>query len=438
MGFSYSTFALIMFTGLLISTPILLSGIQPAYDETMKSYDRMADEDLDRARTDLALDHASFNFSSGYWELTIQNRGETVIDVNRTSILVDGLLYRDVGIRDRLSLEYYEKLFPGQYGYMILRGDLYQEYPNLELCLEEGREPVVDEVDWIGMLPFVPGNASLAVSVYNNSYYVLGNETHRHRVVMFAENGTEMWDRDISAEFPHPGDPTAIEVHGEEIYICGENGKFVKAFDMNMNLLRPYSTNQFSPLDSCIANGKLYAANPGFGEVEIFDLQTGNHLGQLQQNFNKPICVEANTSGYVYVLDISGQVGEIHIFDNNDNFVGAFTDTFANPTWFAVATECWMTDLLFVLEPGSKGTERVLVYNSTGQNLTMIYIQQVIWPTNPGDYKIVDTRPGRILLFSEVNHWAGDMKALWDLPSSVRPGNNLYIVTENGAKFEIL
>lgn len=120
MGFSYSTFALIMFAGLLLSAPIMLSGIQPGYDETMKSYDGMADGELDRSHTSLVLDRAWYNGSSGNWERIILNNGETVINVSRISALLEGEHAIQLSLLDN-NYERIENLFPGEYGLMIIR-----------------------------------------------------------------------------------------------------------------------------------------------------------------------------------------------------------------------------------------------------------------------------------------------------------------------------
>ncbi|WP_207591454.1 flagellin [Halomontanus rarus] len=91
MGFSTSGATAILFIGLLIAVGIAYPTLETANDRRMTAMEDRDQRALEIRNTDVAVESAVYNGSSGTLTVEIGNTGSTTLSVSETDLLVDGV-----------------------------------------------------------------------------------------------------------------------------------------------------------------------------------------------------------------------------------------------------------------------------------------------------------------------------------------------------------
>lgn len=406
MGFSNAVGAVVVISGLLLATTVLMTSTRSGYDEISGGYDHMSDSDLDRLHTWLREEHVYYNRSSDKLMLLTFNHGEVVINLDKLTLFIEGQIVTQ-NVTYQVNWVNRSKIFPSEEGILTIDQQINISFSDIGYYNR-----------FVSPL-FSAGANATGFSAYD-AFYILGNATTQYVIGRYHFNGELDWEVDIAAHF-NPQNVTSMEVD-RDIYICSSQN-YVNAFDMNGNFLRTYQRDGLNPVDSCRANGNLYVVEGGGGAF-IFDLLTTNYLGVINQNVSDAIAVDADTSGNIYILDAGqgGGTGDIDVFDSNHNYVGSIAANLTNPLWLTISH--YLTeDLIFVLEEGDHQQGVVKVYNLTGVLYDTIDIDD-IYPENDGNYDVIEDC-GALFLFSDEEQ----------LVIEFRIGYRLWLATEKGVKY---
>lgn len=89
MGFGVSGATAIIFLGLFIAAGTLITTTSTTFEEIDEAHDDRQERLLDRRNTDIAVENAVYNTTTGTLNLAVSNEGSTTLSVNGTTVLVD-------------------------------------------------------------------------------------------------------------------------------------------------------------------------------------------------------------------------------------------------------------------------------------------------------------------------------------------------------------
>ncbi len=89
MGFGVSGATAIIFLGLFIAAGTLITTTSTTFEEIDEAHDERQEKLLDRRNTEIAVETARYNTTSGTLNLSVSNEGSTTLSVNGTTLLVD-------------------------------------------------------------------------------------------------------------------------------------------------------------------------------------------------------------------------------------------------------------------------------------------------------------------------------------------------------------
>ncbi|WP_136588905.1 fla cluster protein FlaF [Salinigranum halophilum] len=89
MGFGVSGATAIIFLGLFIAGGTLVTTTSATFEEVDEARDDRQEHLLDRRNTEIAVQSAVYNSTTGTLRLSVSNEGATTLSVNGTTVLVD-------------------------------------------------------------------------------------------------------------------------------------------------------------------------------------------------------------------------------------------------------------------------------------------------------------------------------------------------------------
>jgi flagellar protein FlaF len=89
MGFGVSGATAIIFLGLFIAGGTLVTTTSTTFEEVDEAHDERQEQLLDRRNTEVAVETARYNSTTGTLNLSVSNEGSTTLSVNGTTLLVD-------------------------------------------------------------------------------------------------------------------------------------------------------------------------------------------------------------------------------------------------------------------------------------------------------------------------------------------------------------
>lgn len=150
----------------------------------------------------------------------------------------------------------------------------------------------------------------------------------------------------IRGERHQPSKPVAVAVGvNGDAFVADRAGGVVLRVDGAGAIRQRYRLEgegrEFKPIGLAVGRERLYVVDSASHSVEIFDLQSSRHLGQLgadasvEQRVLWPVDVAADSAGRVYVLDM-GRC-RLQIYDAGGELVGAIGECGDRPGHFARA-----------------------------------------------------------------------------------------------------
>ena len=90
MGFSVSGSAVIIFIGAVIAAGIAAPTVVGSVEELAGAHSEQIDQGTETLNTDITIENATYDSSTGTLNVTVENTGSTSLSINDTSFLVDG------------------------------------------------------------------------------------------------------------------------------------------------------------------------------------------------------------------------------------------------------------------------------------------------------------------------------------------------------------